>query len=222
VALGVPSDEFTKWVVEHLAHGEVREAILNLDRQGRVHEIQGRDERIAAIAKEYAQLPENTLVISPDNRSRMEINERVHAELQRSGLVSIEEHPIRTLVPRQDLTGADRKWAERYEVGNVLRYSRASKETGIGKGAYAQVKSIDAPRNRLTVELQDGTQRSYDPRRQQGVSVFRDEMRSFSVGDRIQFTVPANDLSCESRLGPNREHGRRRATASENGRWPSG
>jgi len=129
----------------------------------------------------------------------MEINERVHAELQRSGLVSNEEHRIRTLVPRQDLTGADRTWAERYEVGDVLRYSRASKETGIGKGEYAQVKSIDAPRNRLTVELQDGTQRTYDPRRQQGVSVFQEDMRSFSVRDRIQFTAPANNLRVANR-----------------------
>ena len=192
-------DPELKQVVEQLARGEVQEAIQNLDRQGRVHEIQGHDERIAAIAKEYAKSPENTLVISPDNRSRMEINERIHAELQRSGLVSNEEHRIRTLVPRQDLTGADRTWAERYEVGDVLRYSRASKETGIGKGEYAQVKSIDAPKNRLTVELQDGTQRTYDPRRQQGVSVFREEMRSFSVGDRIQFTAPANELKVANR-----------------------
>ena len=96
-------------------------------------------------------------MVSPDNRSRAEINERIHAELQRSGLVSSEEHHIRMLVPRQDLTGADRTWAERYEVGDVLRYSRASKETGIGKGEYAQIKSIDAPNNRLTVELQDHT-----------------------------------------------------------------
>ena len=192
-------DPELKQVVEQLARGEVREAIQNLERQGRVHEIQGHDERIAAIAKEYAQSPENTLVVSPDNRSRTEINERVHAELQRSGLVRNEEHRIRTLVPRQDLTGADRTWAERYEVGDVLRYSRASKETGIVKGAYAQVKSIDAPNNRLTVELQDGTQRTYDPRRQQGVSVFREEMRSFSVGDRIQFTAPANDLRVANR-----------------------
>jgi conjugative relaxase-like TrwC/TraI family protein len=192
-------DPELKQVVEQLAQGEVQEAIRNLDRQGRVHEIQGHDERIAAIAKEYAQSPENTLVISPDNRSRMEINDRVHAELQRSGLVSSEEHRIRTLVPRQGLTGADRTWAERYEVGDVLRYSRASKETGIGKGAYAQVKSIDAPKNRLTVELQDGTQRTYDPRRQQGVSVFREEMRSFSVGDRIQFTAPANEVKVANR-----------------------
>ena len=192
-------DPELKEVVEQLARGEVREAIQNLDLQGRVHEIQGHDDRIAAIAKDYAKSPENTLVISPDNRSRMGINERVHSELQRIGLVSNEEHRVRTLVPRQDLTGADRTWAERYEVGNVLRYSRASKETGIGKGTYAQVKSIDAPTNRLTVELQDGTQRTYDPRRQQGVSVFHEDMRSFSVGDRIQFTAPANNLRVANR-----------------------
>src|SRR5580658_6284343 len=192
-------DPELKQVVEQLAQGQVQEAIQNLDQQGRVHEIHGHDERMVAIAKEYAKSPENTLVISPDNRSRTEINGRVHAELQRSGLVSNEEHRIRTLVPRQALTGADRTWAERYEVGDVLRYSRASKETGIGKGAYAQVKSIDAPNNRLTVELQDGTRRTYDPRRQQGVSVFREEMRSFSVGDRIQFTAPANELKVANR-----------------------
>lgn len=126
-------DPALKQLVEQLAQGEVQEAIQNLDRQGRVHEIQGHDERIATIAKEYAQLPENTLVISPDNRSRMEINERVHAELQRSGLVSREERRIRTLVPRQDLTGADRTWAARYEVGDVLRYSRTSKRPASGK-----------------------------------------------------------------------------------------
>ncbi|MGA2170910.1 MAG: MobF family relaxase [Terracidiphilus sp.] len=188
-----------KQVVEQLARGEVREAIQNLDRQGRVHEFPGHDERIAALAKEYAKSPENTLVVSPDNRSRMEINGRIHAELQARGLVSSDEHCIRTLVPRQELTGADRTWAERYEVGDVLRYSRASKETGIGKGEYTQVKSIDAPNNRLTVKLQDGTERTYDPRRQRGVSVFREEMRSFSVGDRIQFTAPANDLKVANR-----------------------
>ncbi len=192
-------DPELRQVVEQLARGEVREAVQSLDRQGRVHEIQGHDERIAAIAKEYAKSPENTLVISPDNRSRVEINERIHAELQQAGLVSSEEHRIRTLVPRQDLTGADRTWAERYEVGDVLRYSRASKETGIRKGEYAHVKSIDAPKNQLTVELQDRTERTYDPRRQRGVSVFCEEMRSFSVGDRIQFTAPTNELKVANR-----------------------
>ncbi len=61
------------------------------------------------------------------------------------------------------------------------------------------MKSIDALKNRLTVELENGTQRTYDPRRQQGVSVFREEMRSFSVGDRIQFTAPANEVKVANR-----------------------
>jgi ATP-dependent exoDNAse (exonuclease V) alpha subunit len=192
-------DPELKEVVQQLARGNVREAINNLDQQGRVHEIHAYDERISAIAKEYAKSPENTLVVSPDNRSRMEINYRIHAELQSKGLVRSEEHPIRILVPRQDLTGADRTWAARYEAGDVVRYSRSSKETGIEKGQYAQVKGINTTSNRLTVALQDGTERTYDPRRQQGVSVFREEIRRFSVGDRIQFTAPASDLKIANR-----------------------
>lgn len=199
-------DPELKEVVQELARGNVQEAINNLDQQGRVHEIRGHDELISAIAKEYARLPENTLVVSPDNRSRMEISERIHTELQGKGLVRGEECIIRTLVPRQELTGADRTWAAKYEVGDFLRYSRASKETGIGKGQYAQVRSIDAASNRLTVRLQDGTERTYDPRRQRGVSVFREEVRRFSVGDRIQFTAPADDLKIANReLGVIRE-----------------
>ena len=69
-------------------------------------------------------------------------------------------------MPRQNLTGADRTWAEQYEVGNVLRYSRASKETGIGKGEYARVIAVDAQENALTVLRASGDQTTYDPRRQ--------------------------------------------------------
>jgi len=192
-------DPELKRVVEQLARGEIHEAVENLNRQGRVHEITDRDQRIAAIAREYSTSPERTLVVSPDNRSRMEINKCIHEELQGRGAVSNTEHHIRTLVPRHDMTGADRTWAERYEVGDVLRYSRASKETGIGRGEYAQVKSIDFAANRLTVELLDGTARTYDPRRQQGVTVYREELRAFSSGDRIQFTAPANDLKVANR-----------------------
>jgi ATP-dependent exoDNAse (exonuclease V) alpha subunit len=59
-------DPALKQVVEQLARGEVREAVQNLKRQGRVHEIQDRNERIAAIARDYDKSPENTLVVSPD------------------------------------------------------------------------------------------------------------------------------------------------------------
>jgi conjugative relaxase-like TrwC/TraI family protein len=202
-------DPELKRVVEQLARGEVGEAIVGLERQGRVHEVKDSAERIAAIAKEYAKSPENTLAVSPDNRSRTELNQAIRAELRERGVISKEEYRVRVLVPRQDLTGADRMWAARYEVGDVLRYSRASKETGIGKGEYARVSTVDASSNRLTVQRTDGSERIYDPRRQQGVSVYREEERAFSVGDRVQLTAPAHELHVANReLGTVRSIGK--------------
>ncbi len=192
-------DAALKQVVEQLAKGQVGEAVQGLERQGRVHEVANQTDRIAAIAKEYARQPENTLVVSPDNRSRAEINQAIRAELQGTGVVGKEEHRTDVLVPRQDLTGADRTWAERYHFDEVLLYSRNSKETGLKKGEYARVKSVDAAANQLTIVRADGSELNYDPRRQQGVSLYRDQQKAFAVGDRIQFTAPANDLKIANR-----------------------
>jgi conjugative relaxase-like TrwC/TraI family protein len=144
-------DPELKQAVEQLARGQVGAAIDSLDRQGRVHEMKGHEERITAIAREYAKSPQSTLVVSPDNLSRMEINQRIHAELQSRGIVSKVEHSVQTLVPRQEMTGADRSWAQQYQVDDILRYSRSSRETGIAKGEYTRVKGIDAQNNQLTV-----------------------------------------------------------------------
>jgi ATP-dependent exoDNAse (exonuclease V) alpha subunit len=192
-------DPELKQTVEQLARGQVGEAIAGMERQGRIHEVPGHEDRIAAIAKEYAKSPDNTLVVSPDNRSRAQINQAIHAELQAKGVVGREEHRAQVLVTRQDLTGADRAWAARYNEGDVLRYSRGSKETGITKGEYARVVRVDADSNRLTVERKSGEEVSYDPRRQQGVSVYREQERAFSVGDRVQLTAPSRDLKLANR-----------------------
>ncbi len=192
-------DPELKQAVEQLARGQVGAAIDSLDRQGRVHEVKGYEERISAIAREYAKSPESTLVVSPDNLSRTEINQHIHAELQARGVVRRDEHSVQTLVPRQEMTGADRSWAQQYRVDDILRYSRASRETGIAKGDYTRVKSIDAQNNRLTVLRLDGSETTYDPRRQMGVSVYREQEKAFSVGDRIQFTAPNHDLKIANR-----------------------
>jgi hypothetical protein len=106
---------------------------------------------------------------------------------------------VRTLVPRQEMTGADRSWAQQYQVDDILRYSRTSKETGIEKGEYSWVLAVDAQANTLTVVRGNGEQTTYDPRRQVGVSVYREEEKRFSVGDRIQFTAPSQELKIANR-----------------------
>ena len=138
-------DPELKQVVGQLAREEVGEAIGGLERQGRVHEVKDQAARIEAIAKEYARSPENTLVVSPDNRSRADINAKIHAELQGKGTVGKEEYKVDALVPRQDLTGADRTWAARYEFNDVLLYSRTSKETGIRRASMPASRASTPP-----------------------------------------------------------------------------
>ena len=97
------------------------------------------------------------------------------------------------------MTGADRTWAQQYQVNDILRYSRGSQETGIEKGEYTRVARIDSKNNMLTVIRVDGTEQTYDPRRRMGVSVYREQERAFSVGDRIQFTAPNQELKITNR-----------------------
>ena len=188
-----------KEVVEQLARGEVREAIGNLNRQGRVHEIGDRQERIAEIAREYVRSPESTLVVSPDNESRREINQHIHRTMQESGEVKGNEYRVHLLYARQDLTGADRQHAQNYEIGDVIRYSKGSKPLGIEAGEYARVTATDRETNMVAVKRRNGEELSYDPRRLQGVTVYRDNERSFAEGDRVQLTAPYHDQKLANR-----------------------
>jgi ATP-dependent exoDNAse (exonuclease V) alpha subunit len=167
-----------------------------------VHEIADAEERTKAIARDYVSAPASTLVISPDNNSREHINRAIHRELQAQGTVDHSGYEMRVLSPRHDLTGAERRWASRYESGDVIRYSRGSEALGIQSGEYSVVKDIDGERNQLTVTLRDSSSVTYDPRRLQGVNVYRETNTEFAIGDRVQFTSPYRDLKI-----PNREMG---------------
>ncbi len=192
-------DPALKEAVEQLARGEVREAIGNLNQQGRVHEIGDREQRIAEIAREYVRSPEKTLVVSPDNASRREINEAIHRTMQSEGKVSNDEQRVHVLYARQDVTGADRQHAQNYEKGDVLRYSKGSKPFGIEPGEYARVSHVDRESNTLTVKRHGGVELSYDPRRLQGVTIYRDSERHFAEGDRVQLTAPYHEQKLANR-----------------------
>ena len=192
-------DPALKSAVEMLATGQVSAALDALQQQGRVKEIPNREERVRAIAKTYVESPENTLIVSPDNASRRQLNVAVRQELKAIGTVAPEDHTFRVLVQRQDMTGAERSWASHYEIDDVVRYTRGSKAIGIEAAAYASIVAINPVANQLTVEKANKELATYDPRRLTGVSVYREVEREFSVGDRIQFTAPDKSLGVANR-----------------------
>jgi conjugative relaxase-like TrwC/TraI family protein len=188
-----------KSAVEMLATGQISAALDALQKQGRVKEIPDAEDRIRAIARSYAESPEKALIVSPDNASRRELNTAVRHELKANGTIASEEQSLRVLIQRQDMTGAERSWASRYEINDVVRYARGSKSTGIEGGEYGRVVGINASANLLTVERSTGELANYDPRRLNGVSIYREVARNFSVGDRIQFTAPDSSLGVANR-----------------------
>ena len=185
--------------VQHLANNETVKGIAMLAEQGRVTEIPNGHDRVAAIARDYAANPENTIIVSPDNRSRQQINEAVRDELRKVGKLAGDGQTLRTLTHRSDMTGAERTWAARYNPGDVLQYTTGSKAEGIERGSFATVQSVDARTNTLTVSLEGGSVVTYDPRRLKGVNVFREVEREFAAGDRVQFTGPNKDLGVANR-----------------------
>jgi conjugative relaxase-like TrwC/TraI family protein len=192
-------DHALKSAVESLAKSDVSGALESLHRQGRIREISDSGERIRAIAASYVESPERTLIVSPDNASRRDLNVAVRQELKAKGSLAPEDHQFKVLVQRQEMTGAERRWASGYETGDVVRYARGSKAAGIEAATYGTVVGTDLAMNLLSVEQGSGNVVTYDPRRLTGVNVYREVAHEFSVGDKIQFTAPDKSLGVANR-----------------------
>jgi ATP-dependent exoDNAse (exonuclease V) alpha subunit len=185
--------------VQHLATNETEKGIALLAEQGRVTELRSGTDRISAIAKDYAANPENTIIVSPDNRSRQQINEAVRGELLKTGSLADDGLRFLTLSHRSDMTGPDRTWAAMYRPGDVVQYERGSRTEGIERGSFGVVRSSDAATNRVTVELSSGSSVEYDPKRVYGVNVYRESSREFATGDRLQFSALNKGLGISNR-----------------------
>jgi ATP-dependent exoDNAse (exonuclease V) alpha subunit len=74
--------------VQHLVNNETERALRCWPSRAVYQRLQNGQERIAAIAKDYAARPENTIIVYPDNKSRQQINEGVRGELLRQSTLA--------------------------------------------------------------------------------------------------------------------------------------
>lgn len=187
-------DPELKQTVEKLSSRQIHEAVAQLESRGKVIEIADESERLATMAQDYCKNPTNTLVISPANRERVQLNSLIHRQLQREGKVSRDDQLMKVYVNRQDMTGTERTFANSYRPGeDTLRYNHASKVYQVNVGDYATVTATNHEMNEISVRFADGRTLTYDPRRLSGVSVYNEAERAFAEGDRIQFRAPFTD-----------------------------
>ena len=186
-------------VVEHFAKNETATGVGLLQQQG----ARDRDPRQCPAHRGYRQglcrQAGKHACRSPDNASRRDINDAIRTELKGSGVVSKDDHRMDVLTQRSELTSVDREWAANYQQGDILFYSRGSKEHGIEPRTYATVVSIDAAANQIAVNTDGGKQVTYDPERLSGITAYREISRDFAQGDRIQFTSTNRELGVSNR-----------------------
>lgn len=192
-------DPGLKEVVKAMAQGRIADGVKLLDDQGRITEVEHRGKRFEAIAKAYAADPEGTLVVSPDNNSRSEINGAIRREMKDQGKIGEDVAKVRILVPRQDITSADRAVAGAYEIGDVVLFRHGSKKIGIKSKEYVAVIGVDRDANEIKVKMTDGRVLKYNPERLKGVSLYTPEIRQFAEGDRLQFTSPDRKIGIANR-----------------------
>jgi conjugative relaxase-like TrwC/TraI family protein len=182
--------------VMHAAKGQVADSLAILERRGDIREVADSEQRRKQIARGYAaahQSGERVLAISPANDERRELNEAIRGELIAHGNVASSglEH---TILVNRGLCGSQRAMAYNYEEGDVIRFTRGSKQFALSKGDYARVEAVGRDANLLAVRAPDGRRVEYNPVRLFGVEVFREEQRTIARGDRIQFRAPDRAL----------------------------
>jgi conjugative relaxase-like TrwC/TraI family protein len=183
-----PNPELLKAVI-HFHNGHVRAGLHQLEEMGAIVETQSRHARYRRIAAHFTTDPLNTIIVSPDNRSRQEINVAVREILRSQGMIQAKQTASYVLVARPEITEADKRRALSYQVGDWIKTNKSAKALGIESGEYFQVISRSAETNTVSLKRRDGkifdvALRQYDLK----ASVYQMEERVFSVGERIQFT----------------------------------
>ena len=72
----------------------------------------------------------------------------------------------------------------------MKKYWTGSTQWTLPAKTYTRVEAVDVQENQLTVTRPTGEPVTYDPRRLQGVTLYREEERPMAVGDRAQCSSP--------------------------------
>jgi len=174
-----------------MARKQPVEALDLFEEQGRVTEIPEMDARYQRIALDYLRSHEqghNTLVVSPGNDERRQLNKQIRKLLVEQGQVSANGREHAILVNR-DLTKAQRQHAGSYRQADVIQFIKPAR--GIARGSYLQVAGVDRESNTLTLHGRDGAQVTFNPAGITCTQVYEWEERTIAVGDRLEFR--AND-----------------------------
>jgi conjugative relaxase-like TrwC/TraI family protein len=96
----------------------------------------------------------NTLLISPTRALRDAINNQIRLELQEEGSLAGSKKSL-TVLRQKDLSKADARFIQSYQIGNILKFNKAYKNN-IEKDESLRVKKLNSISNSLILAKENG------------------------------------------------------------------
>ena len=125
--------------------------------------------RRETMASAYLSLKPNdrdkTLVISPANEDRFDVNNYIRTGLKETGELNKKSITTTNLV-NKNLTNEAKTKSYNYHKGQVVRFNRANKKIGIEKNTYLKIKSVNYDNNEITFADKNQKTLTWNPKKQ--------------------------------------------------------
>lgn len=183
-----------------MKQGDVRTALEVMEKAGKLHVLENREERAAAMAKAYVQADaeareatggkKGALAMTLTNAERESVIQNIRAIQKEQGGIAVEDHSFTTRAPVA-LDVVTRKLAASYQTGMIAIPAKQIGELGAGK--EVRVTAVDTMANTITLTGPDGKIETIDARKNsKGLMVYEERETQFSVGEKGIFLKSDN------------------------------
>ncbi len=126
----------------------------------------------------------NTLIISPANEDRYNVNNHIREELKVEQTLSGKSIKTTNLV-NKNLTNEAKTKSYNYHKDLVIRFNRNNKKLGIEKNSYLTVANINHDKNQLTLIDKDNRRLAWNPKKNasKSVEVYYKNKRDINEGE---------------------------------------
>lgn len=162
-----------------------------LEQAGRVTEHDNPQDLIDLMARQYVDRGprrNQTIIITPFNEDRVEINNAVRAELQAHGELDVNDSEHTILRSDGDMTRAKQKEAQYYTRDMTVRFGRDYQKILASRGEYMRVEGTRPDEGIVVLRKSDGSLMEWEPKKYNRVEVYLSETRSLAARDVIRFT----------------------------------
>lgn len=207
------TDPGAKLIAGHMSEKEFEKAFTEMGKQGRIIEIANKDERHAAIVKDYikdAVAGKDQILTTATNADRQDLNNRIHTQLLAAEKIGVAEYNGKiekgvefTFLTREskNLDPIQKQFAGSYDKGDILIKNTEAKGLAptenlninkimgdINKGAELKITELNHQTHTAKVVDKMGTERTVDLQKHgDQFAVYKEQPQKFSPGEKIIF-----------------------------------